>query len=62
MELTSETEIKYTISNKLGELYFITLKMKQIEGITPCFYEQIKDALGLNKDEIINIVKREIIE
>lgn len=62
MELLDNTEIKYTIEDELGETYFITLKFQQIEGSMPNFYDQIRQALNLEENDAIKIIKREILE
>lgn len=60
--LSEDTKIKYVLSDSDGELYQITLELRQIEGSVPNFYTQLKKALGIGKDKSLEIIKRVIIE
>lgn len=62
MEITEKTKIQYTIEVEDEGVFFIMLKLEEIEGSTPNFYQQLREALGVKKDRTMIIKKREIVD
>lgn len=61
MEIKENSKIRYTIKIEPDEIYTLDLTIEQIEGSVPNFVEQVHKALDLNKNEKIEILKREIL-
>lgn len=62
MEITEKTKIQYTIEVEDEGVFFIMLKLEEIEGSTPNFYQQLREALEVKEDKIMTIKKREIVD
>lgn len=62
MEITEKTKIQYTIEVEDEGVFFIMLKLEEIEGSTPNFYQQLRGALGVKEDKTMTIKKREIVD
>lgn len=65
MKITDQTKIKYTLQDKNGELIYLTFPLECVEGSTPNFYAQLRQAVSdLEEFDIDSseIIDREIIE
>lgn len=59
--LEENTAIEYTLKINGKDNYTICMTMEQLEGSTPCFVEQIREAIGVDDNDTIEIVKRKVI-
>lgn len=59
--LEKDTIIEYTLKINGKDNYTICMTMEQLEGSTPCFVEQIKEAIGADDNDTIEVVKRKVI-
>lgn len=60
MEISKDTKFRYTLINQNKEIFKIITTLEQIEGSKNNFYEQIKN--NLENNEVLKIIKREILE
>lgn len=65
MKINDQIKIKYTLEDGNGEIIYMAFPIECIEGSTPNFYAQLKDAISELEDfdlESSRIIDREIIE